>query len=190
MILLIDNYDSFTYNVKQVIETLGVRCEVVRNDQITLGGIESLAPRAIVISPGPGRPEDAGITVPVLQKFRGIIPVFGICLGHQAIGLAGGAKVVRARRPMHGKVSRIRHESVGVFDGLPAELQVARYHSLVIDESTLTPGLEITARSDDGEIMGVRNAEALQEGVQFHPESIATESGREMIANFLKRVSG
>jgi anthranilate synthase/aminodeoxychorismate synthase-like glutamine amidotransferase len=187
MILLIDNYDSFTYNVKQEIEILGYECKVVRNDQITIAEIQALAPTKIVISPGPGRPEDAGICIDVLREFAGKIPVLGICLGHQAIGYFHEAKVVRAQQPMHGKISKISHQGQGMFQGLPTELSVARYHSLVIDEKTLKGNLEITAKSDDGEIMGVRNQKLKQEGVQFHPESIATESGRAMMKNFLER---
>ena len=187
MILLIDNYDSFTYNVKQEIEILGFECTVIRNDQITLQEIEKMAPKKIVISPGPGRPESAGITLEVLKYFACKIPIFGICLGHQAMGHSHGSKVVLGAQPMHGKISPIRHENKGVFEGLPQPLQVARYHSLVIDPKTLGNGLEITAMSDDGEIMGVRNVSAKQEGVQFHPESFATEYGRKMIQNFLER---
>jgi anthranilate synthase component 2 len=187
MILLIDNYDSFTYNVKQEIEILGYECLVVRNDQITLAEIHALAPSKIVISPGPGRPEDAGICIDVLREFAGKIPVLGICLGHQAIGYFHESKVIRAQQPMHGKISKITHQGQGMFAGLPADLSVARYHSLIIDQKTLAPNLEITAMSDDGEIMGVRDVKLKQEGVQFHPESIATESGRAMMKNFLGR---
>jgi para-aminobenzoate synthetase component 2 len=187
MILLIDNYDSFTYNVKQEIEVLGYECVVKRNDEITLAEIEKLSPDKIVISPGPGRPEEAGITLSVLEKFAGIIPVFGICLGHQAMGHFHRGKVIRGKRPMHGKISKISHTNTGVFWGLPGDLKVARYHSLVIEKETLPPTLEVTAVSEDGEIMGVRNVAMKQEGVQFHPESIATDSGRAMMANFLSR---
>ena len=187
MILLIDNYDSFTFNVKQEIEVLGFHCEVRRNDEITIEEIKQMAPEKIVISPGPGRPEAAGITLEVIAAFAGKIPVFGICLGHQALGHYSGGKVVRGRRPMHGKVSGITHQGKGVFKDLPDELKVARYHSLVIEKASVPVQLEITAMSDDGEIMGVRNEKLLQEGVQFHPESIATEMGRKMMENFLKR---
>jgi anthranilate synthase/aminodeoxychorismate synthase-like glutamine amidotransferase len=187
MILLIDNYDSFTYNVKQEIEILGFECQVVRNDQITVAEIEAIHPEKIVISPGPGRPENAGIILDVLKAFSGKIPVLGICLGHQAMGHFHGSHVIRAKRPMHGKISTITHENVGVFKGLPRELKVARYHSLVIEKESLSANLEITAMSEDGEIMGVRDVKAKQEGVQFHPESIATESGRTMMKNFLSR---
>jgi anthranilate synthase/aminodeoxychorismate synthase-like glutamine amidotransferase len=187
MILLIDNYDSFTYNVKQEIEVLGFECIVKRNDEITVAEIESMRPEKIVISPGPGRPEDAGITLDVIKHFAGRIPVFGICLGHQAMGHYHGGNIIRGKRPMHGKVSKLTHEGKGVFQGLESNLDIARYHSLVIEKDTLPASLEITALSDDGEIMGVRNVKMKQEGVQFHPESIATASGRAMIANFLNR---
>lgn len=189
MILLIDNYDSFTYNVKQEIEVLGFTCQVVRNDQINIDDIRKLRPDKIVISPGPGRPEAAGITPELLKAFAGQVPVFGICLGHQAMGYFAGGNIVRGKTPMHGKVSKITHQGLGVFEGLPPELSVARYHSLVIERATAPASLEITALSEDGEIMGVRNQKLLQEGVQFHPESIATECGRKMIENFLKRKS-
>ena len=188
MILLIDNYDSFTYNIKQEVEILGYECEVVRNDAITLADITRMNPKKIILSPGPGRPEAAGITLSVIKEFGGKIPVFGICLGHQALGHAHGSNVIRAKEPMHGKISEIAHEGKGVFEGLPPHLKVARYHSLVIEKETLVPSLEITALSSDGEIMGVRNSELKQEGVQFHPESFATESGRQMLKQFLERV--
>ncbi len=187
MILLIDNYDSFTFNVKQEIEVLGFSCLVKRNDEITLEEIKRLAPEKIVISPGPGRPESAGITLDLLKEFAGKIPVLGICLGHQAIGHFSGGNIIRGKRPMHGKVSKLTHTNKGVFFGLPAALDVARYHSLVIEKSTVPACLEVTAISEDGEIMGVQNLALMQEGVQFHPESIATESGRKMMENFLKR---
>ncbi len=189
MILLIDNYDSFTYNVKQEIEILGYACNVVRNDQITLDEIHRLKPQKIVISPGPGRPEHAGITVAVLKEFAGKIPVLGICLGHQALGIVHGCPVIRAQQPMHGKISKLSHSGQGVFKGLPNPLSVARYHSLVIDSKNLAASLEVTATTEDGEIMGVQNLELKQEGVQFHPESFATESGRLMMKNFLERLT-
>lgn len=187
MILLIDNYDSFTFNVKQEIEVLGFECLVRRNDEITLKEIHELGPQKIVISPGPGRPESAGITLELLKAFAGKTPVFGICLGHQAIGHFSGGNIIRGKRPMHGKVSKISHEGRGVFEGLAPSLSVARYHSLVIEKKTVPACLEVTAMSEDGEIMGVRNISLMQEGVQFHPESIATEFGRKMMENFLKR---
>ena len=187
MILLIDNYDSFTYNIKQEVEILGYECEVVRNDAITLEEITRKNPEKIILSPGPGRPEGAGITLSVIKEFAGKIPILGICLGHQAIGHAHGSKVIRGKEPMHGKVSEISHQGQGIFEGLESGLKVARYHSLVIEKETLVPSLEVTAFSSDGEIMGVRNRALKQEGVQFHPESYATESGRRMIQNFLER---
>jgi len=187
MILLIDNYDSFTYNVKQEIEVLGFECKVVRNDKITIEEIAAMKPAKIVISPGPGRPEDAGISIAVLREFAGKIPVLGICLGHQALGQVHGSKIVRGKKPMHGKISTITHQGKGVFNGLDLSLEVVRYHSLVIDPQTLHPILEITAMSDDGEIMGVRVPSLKQEGVQFHPESFATQHGRRMMSNFLER---
>lgn len=189
MIVLIDNYDSFTYNVKQEIEILGFDCLVKRNDEITLAEIDELAPEKIVISPGPGRPEDAGITLNLLKHVAGRIPVLGICLGHQAIGFLHGGKIIRGKRPMHGKVSDLTHEGLGVFKDLKTTLRIARYHSLVIEKNSCPPSLEVTAHSMDGEIMGVRNVRDLQEGVQFHPESIATESGREIMKNFLTRMN-
>ncbi len=189
MILLIDNYDSFTYNVKQEVNQLGYECRVVRNDAISLAGIRRLNPSRIIISPGPGRPEDSGITLEVLREHAGITPIFGICLGHQAIGLMNGGKIVRAKRPIHGKLSKIKHEGKGVFSGLQKQLSVARYHSLIIERDSIPAELEITAVAEDGEIMGVRNFRLKQEGVQFHPESFATEQGRHMIQYFLEKGS-
>ncbi len=188
MILLIDNYDSFTYNLKQEIEILGFECRVVRNNEITTEEIRVMNPEKIVISPGPGRPENAGIIIDVLREFAGKIPVFGVCLGLQAMGYFHGAKIVRAREPMHGKVSNITHAGLGVFTGLNDSIAVARYHSLVIDPETLGEALQVTATTSEGEIMGARSVKLKQEGVQFHPESIATESGRQMMKNFLTRV--
>ena len=187
MILLIDNYDSFTYNVKQEIEILGFECQVVRNDQVSVAEVLKLAPQKIVISPGPGRPESAGITLELMKAVAGKIPLFGICLGHQALGLFHGGKIIRAPKPMHGKMSKISHLGLGVFKGLDSSLSVVRYHSLVIERGSLPTSLEITATADDGEIMGVRNVALKQEGVQFHPESFATQMGRSMMENFLKR---
>lgn len=187
MILLIDNYDSFTYNIKQEVEILGFECKVFRNDEITIDEIRKLAPEKIILSPGPGRPEAAGILLEAIGAFAGEIPVLGVCLGHQALGQFHGSKVVRAKVPMHGKISVLSHTGEGVFQGLTPQLKVARYHSLVIDRNTLNPALQITAETEDGEIMGVRNVSMKQEGVQFHPESFATESGRMMIRNFLER---
>jgi anthranilate synthase/aminodeoxychorismate synthase-like glutamine amidotransferase len=191
MILLIDNYDSFTYNLKQCIEALGRPCQVVRNDAITISEIAALTGLdAIVISPGPGRPFEAGISLETIRRFGGQIPILGVCLGHQAIGEAFGGNVIRAPRPKHGKISVIRHAGQGLFKGLKASLRVTRYHSLIIERSTLPSCLEITAETSDGLIMGVRHrglpGGAPVEGVQFHPESIATEKGEEILENFLE----
>ncbi|MCX7857798.1 MAG: aminodeoxychorismate/anthranilate synthase component II [Deltaproteobacteria bacterium] len=187
MILLIDNYDSFTYNLFQYIGELVPEIVVLRNDRFTLDEIERLTPSAIVISPGPKRPEDAGLTVDVIKRFGSKIPIFGVCLGHQAIGYAFGAKIVRAKRILHGKTSLIFHNGQNIFKGLKNPFSAVRYHSLVIDETSLEDSiLEVTARSEDGEIMGIRHKDYCIEGVQFHPESILTETGRKIIANFLE----
>ncbi len=185
MLLMIDNYDSFTWNLVQYLAELGEEVEVKRNDEITLDQIETLAPDRIVISPGPCTPKEAGISVPLIQRFRYRIPLLGVCLGHQAIGAAYGAEIVRAARLMHGKVSEIRHDDRGVYRGLPNPLRATRYHSLAIAEATLGTELQVTSRSEDGEIMGVRASKGVVEGVQFHPESILTESGKALLANFI-----
>ena len=185
MVLLIDNYDSFTYNLKQEIEILKHECQVVRNDAITLEEIGRLAPRCVVISPGPGNPDSAGITLDLIRAFAGKIPILGVCLGHQAIGQAMGGRVIRAKRPMHGKLSKVFHEGAGVFRGLPNPVSVARYHSLIVERETLPSGLSVTAATASGEIMGLRSEKLRLEGVQFHPESIATEQGRALLRNFL-----
>lgn len=185
-VLLIDNYDSFTYNLKQLIEALGYPCEVHRNDQITLQEIEKKAPTQIVISPGPGNPHSAGITLEMIRAFAGKIPILGVCLGHQAIGQAFGGRVVKAPFPKHGKVCRIVHRDLGLFHHIPNPFHAARYHSLVIDRPTLPRCLEITAESEDGLIMGIRHREFSIEGVQFHPESVATENGPSLVRHFLK----
>jgi anthranilate synthase/aminodeoxychorismate synthase-like glutamine amidotransferase len=185
MILLIDNYDSFTYNLKQEIEILGFECRVYRNDEITLDEIRDLAPARIVISPGPGNPDSAGITLSLIREFAGRIPILGVCLGHQAMAQALGGRVVRARKPMHGKISRIAHTGAGVFSGLESPARVARYHSLIVERSSLPAGFAITAESDEGEIMAMRDESRRLEGVQFHPESVATDEGRAMLRNFL-----
>ena len=187
MILLIDNYDSFTYNLKQEIEILGYECVVIRNDQIDMDGIRKMAPERIVLSPGPGHPDSAGITLQTIKEFGGKIPIFGVCLGHQAIGHALGAKVVRANRPMHGKLSKVTHQGKGCFTGVQSPIEVARYHSLVVDPATLPKDVLITARSEDGAIMGLRHEKLGLEGVQFHPESIATVHGRALLKNFLEQ---
>jgi anthranilate synthase/aminodeoxychorismate synthase-like glutamine amidotransferase len=185
MILLIDNYDSFTYNVKQYIEELGGRCEVFRNDVVDVAKMQSMHPSHIVISPGPGDPNSAGITLEAIRVFSGKVPILGICLGHQAIGQAFGGRVIRAPKPKHGKISSITHFSLGMFSGVPSPMNVARYHSLIVERSTLPDCLEITAESDDGLIMALRHREYDVQGVQFHPESIATENGHALLRNFL-----
>jgi anthranilate synthase component 2 len=185
MLLMIDNYDSFTYNLVQYFGELGETVQVYRNDAITLDAINRLQPDRICISPGPGAPAAAGISLDVLRHFADRIPVFGVCLGHQSIGEVFGGKVIRARRVMHGKVSRITHTGTGVFRGLPNPLAVTRYHSLAIERESLPDCLEITAWADDGEIMGVRHKALPVEGVQFHPESILSEQGHALLGNFL-----
>jgi anthranilate synthase component 2 len=187
MLLMIDNYDSFTYNLVQYFGELGEEVRVVRNDEIDLAGIEALAPARICISPGPCSPAEAGISVPVLTHFAGRVPILGVCLGHQAIGAAFGGRVVRAQRLMHGKTDAVRHAGLGVFAGLPSPFTVARYHSLAVERDSLPACLEVTAETADGEIMGLRHREFAIEGVQFHPESIATEHGHALLANFLRQ---
>lgn len=185
---MIDNYDSFTYNLVQYLGELGAQVEVVRNDQMTVDEVLALQPEKIVISPGPCTPNEAGICVPLIRAVAGKIPLLGVCLGHQCIGAAFGGEIVRATRPMHGKESLVHHKGVGVFEGLPNPFTAIRYHSLVIRRQTCPPELEITAESgDDGEIMGVRHRQYPIEGVQFHPESVLSESGKQLLANFLKR---
>jgi anthranilate synthase component 2 len=186
MLLMIDNYDSFTYNLVQYLGELGEDVHTVRNDAITLDEIERLAPARIVISPGPCAPAQAGVSVPLLKHFAGRVPILGVCLGHQAIGEAFGGRIVRAREIMHGKTSPITHDGRGVFRGLPSPYTVIRYHSLAIERASLPDCLEITAETDDGEIMGVRHRHHPIEGVQFHPESILTEHGHELLRNFLR----
>jgi anthranilate synthase component 2 len=186
MLLMIDNYDSFTYNLVQYLGELGQKVQVFRNDEIDLERIEALAPERIVISPGPCTPTEAGISIGTIQRFAGTIPILGVCLGHQSIGQAFGAKIVHATQLMHGKTSAIRHNDAGVFKGLPDPLTATRYHSLVIERASLPDCLEVTAWSADGEIMGVRHKALPVEGVQFHPESILTQHGHDLLANFLK----
>ena len=190
MLLVIDNYDSFTYNLVQLIGSLGVDPVVKRNDEITLAEIEKMSPERIVISPGPCTPNEAGISVDVVKQFGPSTPILGVCLGHQSIGQAYGGDVVRARRIMHGKTSPIKHTGSGIFDGLPTPLEVARYHSLVVDPATLPPELQILAWTDEpgfeDEIQALRHQEHPVWGVQFHPESIASQGGRELMSNFLK----
>ncbi len=187
MILMIDNFDSFTYNLVQYFGELGENVRTYRNDEITLDEIEALKPDGICISPGPNSPEKAGISIDLIKRFAGKIPIFGVCLGHQAIGQAFGGKIVRADNVMHGKLDTITNDGKGVFTGLPEKFDVVRYHSLVIDKDTLPECLEVTSRSSDGEIMGVRHKDYAVEGVQFHPESISSEHGHEILENFLKQ---
>ncbi|MEK0418481.1 MAG: hypothetical protein RI949_2487 [Pseudomonadota bacterium] len=191
MILMIDNYDSFTYNLVQYFAELGEELRVVRNDQISLEGIAELRPQHLVISPGPCSPAEAGICVQAISHFMGRLPILGVCLGHQAIGAALGGHIVRAQTQMHGKASQIQTDGQGVYAGLPERFQVIRYHSLAIERATLPAVLEVTATSDDGEIMGVRHRDLAGtstplEGVQFHPESILSEHGHAMLGNFLR----
>jgi anthranilate synthase/aminodeoxychorismate synthase-like glutamine amidotransferase len=186
MIAMIDNYDSFTYNLVQYLGELGEQVRVWRNDETTVSQVEALRPSHIVISPGPCTPSEAGITLELIGRLAGTVPILGVCLGHQAIGQAFGAKVVRAQRVMHGKVSRIRHDGGGVFAGVPQEFVATRYHSLVVERASLPRCLEPSAESDDGEIMGLRHRSLPVEGVQFHPEALLTEHGHKMLQNFLQ----
>lgn len=195
MLLMIDNYDSFTWNVVQYLGELGAEVKVVRNDELSVAQIEALQPERMVISPGPCTPKEAGVSVPALKHFAGKLPILGICLGHQSIGQAFGAEVVRARQVMHGKTSPVHHTGAGVFAGLNNPLTVTRYHSLVVQRSKLPECLEMTAWTQhaDGtvdEIMGLRHRQYMIEGVQFHPESILSEQGHELLANFLKQQGG
>ena len=189
MLLMIDNYDSFTYNLVQYFGELGQDVRVFRNDQITLEGIAELRPDQLVLSPGPCTPAEAGVCVPAVRHFAGKLPILGVCLGHQSIGVALGGRIVRAQQLMHGKTSEISSDGRGVFRGLPQRLTVIRYHSLAIERASLPAELEVSATADDGEIMGVRHRELAVEGVQFHPESILSEHGHAMLKNFLERVS-
>ncbi|MCM3670437.1 aminodeoxychorismate/anthranilate synthase component II [Mesobacillus maritimus] len=187
MILLIDNYDSFTFNLFQYIRKLGEDVVVKRNDQITIAEISKLNASHILLSPGPGNPDSAGICLEVVQTFYQEIPIFGVCLGQQIIAQAFGGQIIKAQRPMHGKVSLIEHDNQGVFNGLSQPLQVARYHSLIVDEQTVPHSLEISARSRDGEIMALRHREFPVEGVQFHPEAIQSEQGLDLMRNFFTK---
>jgi len=188
-VLVIDNYDSFVYNLVQYLGELGADPQVHRHDAVTVDEVEALEPDAVLISPGPGRPENAGVSTAVIRWAAGRVPVLGVCLGHQAIGAAWGGKVVRAPEVMHGKTSRIHHEGTGVFAGLPDPLEATRYHALIVDRESVPDELEITATSEDGLVMGLRHRNLDVEGVQFHPESILTASGHDLLANFLARVS-
>lgn len=187
MLLMIDNYDSFTYNLVQYLGELGEEVVVHRNDEITLEEIAALNPDRIVVSPGPCTPNEAGVSVPLIKQFAGKIPILGVCLGHQSIGQAFGGKIVHAQQLMHGKTSQIHHHNVGVFNELPNPYRATRYHSLVIERNSLPDCLEITAWTDDGEIMGVRHKTLAVEGVQFHPESILTEHGHALLQNFTRQ---
>ncbi len=186
MLIMIDNYDSFTYNLVQYLGELGEDVRTFRNDEITLRDIEAMRPDRIMLSPGPCTPNEAGISLSVIEHFKGQLPLMGVCLGHQSIGQAFGGHVVHAKSIMHGKTSPIRHINQGVFKNIPNPFTVTRYHSLVIEKSSLPPCLEVTAWSDDGEIMGIRHRELAIEGVQFHPESILTEHGHALLKNFLE----
>jgi anthranilate synthase/aminodeoxychorismate synthase-like glutamine amidotransferase len=188
MLLMIDNYDSFTYNLVQYLGEIGEDIKVFRNDKITIHEIERLNPERIVISPGPCTPKEAGVSVELIKHFSGKVPLLGVCLGHQAIGAAFGGEIVRAQRLMHGKTSMINHDGKTIFEGLPNPFEATRYHSLVIKKETLPDCLEITAWTDIGEIMGVRHKEFIVEGVQFHPESILTKVGKDLLRNFLQLI--
>jgi para-aminobenzoate synthetase component 2 len=190
MILVIDNYDSFTFNLVQYLGELGEDLKVVRNDAIGLAGIEALAPEAIVISPGPGRPENSGIIVDAIRRFSGRVPILGVCLGHQAIGAAFGGLIVPAPVLMHGKTSEILHDGRTIFSGLPNPFQGTRYHSLIVASRDLPDCLEVSARTADDVIMGLRHREYAVEGVQFHPESILTDEGMKLLRNFVSRTKG
>ena len=186
MLVMIDNFDSFTYNLFQYLMQLGAEVRVARNNSLTLAELEDLNPRGLIISPGPGRPEDAGITVAAIRHFSGRIPILGVCLGHQGIALAFGAKVVSARRLMHGKTSSVTADGRSLFQGIQSPFQAMRYHSLAVAREGLPDGLEVSAESEDGEIMGLRHRSHPTEGLQFHPESIMTTVGKRLLRNFLK----
>ena len=185
MLLMIDNYDSFTFNLVQYLGELGAEVKVVRNDELSVHDVEALAPSHVVLSPGPCTPNEAGITLETISRLAGKVPILGVCLGHQAIGQAFGGKVVRAKRVMHGKVSRIAHDGEGVFSSIPQEFVATRYHSLVVERDSLPACLEVSAQSEDGEIMGLRHRRLPVEGVQFHPEALLTEHGHRLLQNFL-----
>lgn len=185
MILLLDNYDSFTYNLAQYLGQLGQKLAVRRNDEITLDEITRMRPERIIISPGPCTPREAGLSVPIVERFAGKIPILGICLGHQAIGDAFGGKIVRAKKIMHGKTSKIHHDRKTIFRGLPQDFEATRYHSLIVERRSLPRCLEISAETSDGVIMGLRHRECAVEGVQFHPESVLTGAGFSLLRNFL-----
>lgn len=186
MILIIDNYDSFTYNLYQYFEEMGFHCNVSRNDEISLENIEQLKPEAIVISPGPGNPSSAGISIEVIKKFAGKIPILGVCLGHQAIGEVFGGKVIRAKRQIHGKTSNIFHKNKSIYKNMPNPFIGVRYHSLIVEKESLPDCLETTCETEDGTIMGFRHKKYSVEGIQFHPESIMTQDGKKLLKNFIE----
>jgi len=185
MILMIDNFDSFTYNLVQYFLELGEEVKVVRNDEITVEEIKDINPDCIVVSPGPKSPSQAGISVETIQKYTGVLPILGVCLGHQSMGEAFGGKVIKAKKLMHGKTSMIEHDGKGIYEGIENPMQAIRYHSLAVEEATLPDCLEITARAEDGEIMGFRHKENLTVGMQYHPESILSPSGMKLLKNFI-----
>jgi para-aminobenzoate synthetase component 2 len=184
-VVVVDNYDSFTYNLVQYVQALGARCDVRLNDRVTAREVAELASHGILLSPGPGTPDDAGVTMDVIRELGGRVPILGVCLGHQSIGQVFGARIVRAARLMHGKTSLVHHTGTPLFRGVPSPFEATRYHSLLIDADSLPPCLEVTARTDEGEIMGVRHRELDILGVQFHPESFLTEHGMTLVANWL-----
>ena len=190
MLLMIDNYDSFTYNLVQYLGELGADIEVYRNDKVTVDEIAELDPERIVISPGPCTPNEAGISVEVIRRFAGRIPLLGVCLGHQSLAFAFGGEIIRADRLMHGKTSLVKHDNQTVFKGLPNPFEATRYHSLIVNKETLPDDFEISAVTEEGEIMGLRHLPTGAEGVQFHPESILTKSGMDLLQNFLEQGSG
>lgn len=187
MLLVIDNYDSFTYNLVQYFLELGEEVKVFRNDEITIDEMDRLKPAQIVVSPGPCTPNEAGISVETVQKFSGKIPILGVCLGHQSIGQAFGGKIIRAQRVMHGKTSKIHHDGKTIFEGIEDPFEATRYHSLIIEKESLPECFEVTSWTAEGEIMGIRHKELLVEGIQFHPESILTKEGKNILKNFIKR---
>ncbi len=188
-VLLLDNYDSFTFNLVQYLGELGAEVSVHRNDQIEVAGIRAARPDGLLLSPGPGTPREAGVTLEAIEALSGTLPILGVCLGHQAIGQVFGGVVKRNQRIVHGKASPVHHRGGGLYDGLPSPFQAGRYHSLVVERETLPPELEITSWTDEGEIMGLRHRTLDVEGVQFHPESILTEAGKPLLANWLRRLS-
>ena len=190
MILMIDNYDSFTYNLVQAFRELGADMQVIRNDQIDVDGIRALAPAALILSPGPGNPDSAGVTLAAIKEFAGKVPLFGVCLGHQSIAQAFGGRIVHAKRLMHGKTSRIHHDGRGVFAGLEQDFPAMRYHSLAVERESLPDCFEISAETEDGEIMGLRHKTFPIESVQYHPESIGTPEGMKQMRNFVQLVAG